>query len=306
MMNTIKINIVLFIIVTLCSFVYSDPNNAGVITLRDGVQGKILIVDTSGCTVVFVNSQGAKVAITKNRIKTLEWNSNVVDFSAFECVGGNTKPLGTLAPAPKDALAKRLMNLPVKRQQKLLDSIVYFYSSPLNDITLQSPVDVVAGSLQDLFDKLNRKEISAAEANKKMSDSVSQNEYLAVCFSIREKDEDGAKIVSGTGTVLNGHMGSIGTSVPIKKIIITVRIILVSLKSKCIIFDEEVNNTEEEEKAGGFLEEPNPKIAYVNARMESIRGAFIEIRYLMAEQGLIEKPGDFEILQRAFKKMANQ
>jgi hypothetical protein len=304
-MNIMILKDVLFIIATLCFCVYADPNNSGVITFRDGVQGKVQVVDTSGCTVVIINSNGAKVALQKTRIKTLEWNSNIIDFSSYECIGGDTKPLGMLEPAPKDALATRLRNLPVKKQQKMLGSTVYFLASPLEGVTLESPVDVVAGSMQDLFGKLAKKEVSIGEAINNLLDSNVSDGYFACCYSIREKDKKGHKMVSGFQMMSNGQMIPIGNSISTEDFIIMVRVILVSLKNKCIIFDEECSNTEKVQ-AAGFFGDSDSKAAYVNARMESIRGAFFEIRYGMAEQGLIEKPGDFEILQRAFKKIADQ
>lgn len=289
LVNSVIYGIGLLVAAALCSPLFADPNTSGVITFCDGVQAKVQVVDTSGCTVVFINRNGAKVAVRKNRVRTLEWNSRIVDYSSFQCAGRDTKPLGVLEPAPKEALMATLLNLPVKQQQTLLDSTVYYCRVPLSDLRLEPQFDTAAAAFLHLLRGLKKKEVTPEVASKLLLDSISTNGYLAVCFSVHENDFDVNQYVPSampSGSPFSHPAGPFST-LQIKEIRMHVRVILASLKPRFVIFDEEASKMVKDNRS--YYNDPDSNTAPANASSMAIKDDFEEIEHYMVRQGLVER-----------------
>jgi hypothetical protein len=260
----------LFIIAACYLYGFGDQTNSGIITFRDSVQAKIQVLDTSGCTVVFINKTGAKVSVVKTRVRTLKLNAVLLDYSSFKCPAGTPILSGMLEPAPKAALLAKIMNLPLKQQHSLLDSTIYYCALPLKETATASQIGGVAEQMQDLFGALRKKEISIEDANKKVSDSIPQAAYLACCVLVNERDLEMPNALSGNGGAItgNGRWTSVPKAaipkIPVRITVATVRVVIISIKTKCIIFDEECSHPQ-------------------------ISGGFRSIRDRMAAQGIIEK-----------------
>jgi hypothetical protein len=302
-----------FILVFFCIRVFADPSNSGVIILRDSVKVKVQVLDTTGCTVVFINSNGAKVALKKNRINTLECNSKIIDYSLFQCTSGNTAPVGMLEQDPREELMSALMKLPKKKQETVFDSTVYYCRRPLCEISLESEFDTASVLFLQLFRNMATSELPYKEAINKVSGSVSQHSYLAVCFSIREKEKEDSDwkntapftepphqlpthaqvtpngLVTLPSPAPTSNVFTMRTQVPIKELGLWVRVIIVSLKSKCIIFDEDVY-TPETHIRNELSAQPSfiAKQGLLHTRAQAISDGFAGIQRRMLWQGLIE------------------
>lgn len=249
------------------SFGLAGSTNWGVITFHDSTQAKVRVIDTSGCSIVFVNSSGATVSIKKTRVKTFVSDSLQLDFTSFVCQGQTPIRTGMLERSPREILLATITRLSSTKQDRPLNSTVFYCSSVLED-PFTFFRDSVAIALDRLFEGFSRKEISCEDANKILQDSSLTDGYFAVCVSLHTVNLTKTVVSTpgwGYSIPVGGgmHMVSGGGSITLSPKSY-LRIVIVSLRDKHIIFDEDDSN-------------------------EVTMNSFEKIKRQMKRQGLIEK-----------------